>query len=185
MRKPINLTDKKTPNKMKRNLRSRHNQPVINNQLIIELSDSDDNDYKASKKSEDEDYIVKQDKKKEKIVADKRESTKKRAKRNAQSKDVKSVKRKNQKESLETFNNKRLKLEGSSCTDSTDVKVPQQNQKDLIKTHIKEDVKIEEKSNSNFLRSTGPMQWTDVDYVSEISNVDKRIVENVTFYRKI
>jgi len=164
---------------MKRNLRSRHNQPVINSQLIIELSDSDDNDYETSKKSEDEDYIVEQDKKKEKIVADKRESTKKRAKRNAQSKGVKSVKRKNQEESLETFNNKRLKLEGSSCTDSTDVKVPQQNQKDLIKTHVKEDVKIEEKLDSNFLQSTGPMQWTDVDYVSEINNVDKRIVENV------
>lgn len=153
---------------MKRNLRSRHNQ------LIVELSDSD-NDYQMSKKSEDEDYEVEENKRKKKIIAHKGEPNK-RVKRNTSNKNVKPIKRKSQEESFETVNNKKLKLEGSSCTDSTDVKVSQQNQKDLIKTHIKEDVKIEEKFNSNFSQC---VEWTDIDYVSEVNNVDKHIVENV------
>lgn len=147
---------------MKKNLRSKQIQS------IIELSDSDDNDYKTPKKSDDEVYVVEENKKKEKNRAHKPEPKKK---RNVQSKAVKSVKRKNQ-ESLETLSNKKLKLE-LSCTDSADVKMSQANQKDLIK--IQEDV-IKEKLNSSFSQCA---EWTDVDYISEINNVDKRITENV------
>lgn len=151
---------------MKRNFPSRQNQP------IIELSDSDDDDCKPLKKSKDEDYIIEKNERKKKITVDKEEPAKKRAKRTTQ-KNIKSIKNKDQKESLETFSNEQLKLEGSSCTDSADVKVSQQNQRGLIKTPVKKDVKIEE------LNFSFCMEWTDIDYVSEINNVDKRIAENV------
>ncbi|KAL6259586.1 hypothetical protein P5V15_009503 [Pogonomyrmex californicus] len=158
---------------MKRNLRSKCNQP------IIELSDSDDDTYKISKKPKDEDYVIEEHEKKEKITVDKEQPIKKRIRKNVQSKDVKrkSVKRKNQEKSLEIFSNKKSKLKASSSTDFTDAKVSQsQNQKDLIKTDIKEDLKIKEKFNSSFSQCA---EWTDVDYISEINNVDRHIVENV------
>lgn len=152
---------------MKRNLRAKQNQ------LIIELSDSDDNDYKTPKKSEDEDYVVEKNQKKKKSISHKAEPTKKRTAKNTQSNAVKAVKRKNREESLEIFSKKKLRLE-SSCTDSADVKVSQSNRRDLTETQ--QDVKIEEKLNSNFSECT---EWTDIDYISEINNVDRRITENV------
>ncbi|KYN00022.1 PREDICTED: S1 RNA-binding domain-containing protein 1 [Cyphomyrmex costatus] len=156
---------------MKRNLRSNHNKP------IIEL-DSDDNDCKTFKKSEDEDYIVESNKREKEIIS-KKQTTKKRVKRNTQIKDVKSVKRKDQEENLETSSNKRLKVE-DSYTDSTDAGVFQDIQKNLVRTHVKEDknsyVKFNEKLNSSFLQCT---EWTDVDYISEVNNVDRRIAKNV------
>lgn len=161
----LNLIDKNVERKMNRNLRRKENQLII-----IELSDSDDNDYKTSKKSEDEDYVVEKSKQKEKSVTHKAEPTKKRTKKTTQS-NVKTVKRKNKEESLETCNKKKLKLE-SSCTDSADVKVSQSNQRDLAKT---QDV-IEEKLNSNFSQCT---EWTDIDYISEMNNVDRNIANNV------
>ncbi|XP_012543650.1 S1 RNA-binding domain-containing protein 1 [Monomorium pharaonis] len=157
---------------MKKNLRSKHNPP------IIELSDSDDDgDYKTSKKSDD-DYAAKRNRKKN--TADKEEPAKKRARRNTQRKTVMSVKRENREESSEVFDNKkRIKLEeGSSCTNSVDVKAShKQDWKGLIETQVKEDVKLEEKFNSSLWN--GPVEWTDVDYVSEDNNVDPCIAANV------
>lgn len=154
---------------MKKNLQSQQTQ------LIIELSDSDD-DYEISEKLEDKDYVVKQNKREKEIIGDKEGPTKKRAKRNTQSKSVKSVKRRNQEENLEKFNNKKLKPEESSCTDSADVRVSQKNRKGLIKTHVKEDVKTEENLSSSFSQF---IEWTEIDYISEINNVNKHIAENV------
>ncbi|XP_071580913.1 uncharacterized protein YdcI [Temnothorax nylanderi] len=131
---------------------------------------------KVRRNTEDEVCVIEENEKKGKIIADKGDSTKKRARKNTQSKNVKSVKIKNSEESLET-SNKKIKLqEGSSCADSADVKVSEQNRKDLVKDCVKEDVKIEERLNSSFLQCT---EWTDIDYVSEINNIDRRIVENV------
>ncbi|KYQ55407.1 S1 RNA-binding domain-containing protein 1 [Trachymyrmex zeteki] len=158
---------------MKRILRSNHNVPVI------ELSDSDDNDYKTFKKSEDEDY-VEQNKRKKEIIG-KRQPIKKRVKRNTQSKDVKSIKRKNQEENLETSSNKRPKLE-DSYTDSIDAGVSQEIKKNSVSTYVKEDVKedtyvkLNEKFNFSFSQCT---EWTNIDYISEVNNVDRRIAQNV------
>lgn len=157
---------------MKRNLRGKHTQ------VIIELSDSDDSDCKVSKSSEDEDYVVEQSNRKQKIAANKRVPGKNRMTRSTQNKDVKSVKRKNQEDncSESTFSNKRLKpKEDSSHVDSTDARVLQENRKNLVKAHAKEDVNLGEVLNS----LSQCAEWTDVDYMSEINNVDRRIVENV------
>ncbi|CAL1682886.1 unnamed protein product [Lasius platythorax] len=155
---------------MKRNLRSRHNQP------IIELSDSDNEDHKTIPKLEDEDYIMEDNKTKKKIIENNKESAKKKIKKNTQNKVVKSRKRKkDQEENLEIFSNKKLKLE-ESFADYSDAGVLQQDQKAFIKTDIKQDIKIKEKLNSSFLQCT---EWTAVDYISEINKVDKYIVKNV------
>lgn len=153
---------------MKRNLRINYNQP------IIELSDSDD-DCKTSKRSKDEDYAAEQSK--GKITAVKKEPVK-RARRNTQTKNVKSVKRKSEKVTSETLSNKRIKLkEELSCTDAADSAIVlEEDRKDLIDTRVKEDVKFEEKFNFDVSQCT---EWTEVDYISEINNVDRRITENV------
>ncbi|XP_011866321.1 PREDICTED: S1 RNA-binding domain-containing protein 1 [Vollenhovia emeryi] len=153
---------------MKRNLRNRQGPS------IIELSDSDDDDCKT-KQLKDEDYVVEDSKRKQKITASKAEPRKKRAKRETQSKTVKSVKRKTSEADSETFGNKKAKLQGSSCTEPADVE-PQRNWDDLTRARAKEDTKIQEKLSCSLSQST---EWTDVDYISEINNVDTRIVENV------
>ncbi|XP_012060032.1 PREDICTED: S1 RNA-binding domain-containing protein 1 [Atta cephalotes] len=153
---------------MKRNLRNNYNEP------IIELSDSDDNDYKTFKNSEDEDYVMKQNKRKKEII-DKRQPTKKGVKRNTQSKDVKSIKRKNQEGNLETSSNKRSKLE-DSYIESTDTGVSQEIQKNSARIYVKDDVKLDEKFNFSLSQCT---EWTDIDYISEVNNVTRCIVENV------
>ncbi|KYN29381.1 S1 RNA-binding domain-containing protein 1 [Trachymyrmex cornetzi] len=153
---------------MKRNLQSNYNEPVI------ELSDSDDNDYKTFKKSEDEDYVMDQNKRKKKIIG-KRQPTKKGVKRSTQSKDVKSIKRKHQEGNLETSSNKRPKLE-DSYTDSTDAGVSQEIQKNSARIHINEDVKLNEKFNFSLSQCT---EWTDIDYISEVNNVTRCIAKNL------
>ncbi|KAL6447351.1 hypothetical protein ACFW04_001524 [Cataglyphis niger] len=160
---------------MKRLLRSNRNQP------IIELSDSDDEDHKNSQlltisKFEDKDYTMEDSKTKKKIIENNKESTKKKIKKSTQDKIVKSRKRKSQEGNLETKSNKKPKLEESSLGDYSNAEKLQQNQKDFIKTDIKQDIKIKEKFNSDFLEC---MEWTIVDYVSEINKVDKYIVNNV------
>ncbi|KAM0731639.1 S1 RNA-binding domain-containing protein 1 [Formica fusca] len=158
---------------MKRSLRSKRNQP------IIELSDSDDEEHKTNYQlltiSEDEDYTMEDSKTKKKIIENNKESTKKKIKKSMQNV-VKSRKKRNREENLETFSNKKPKLEESSFDDYSDVVVLQQNQKDFIKTDMKQDTKIKEKLNSSFLQC---MEWTIVDYISEINKVDKYIVNNV------
>jgi len=156
------------PKKMKRNLRNNYNEP------IIELSDSDDNDYKTFKNSEDEDYVMEQNKRKKEII-DKRQPTKKGVKRNTQSKDVKSIKRKNQEGNLETSSNKRSKLE-DSYIESTDAGVSQEIQKNSARIYVKDDVKLDEKFNFSLSQCT---EWTDIDYISEVNNVTRCIAENV------
>lgn len=159
---------------MKRVLRSKRNQQ------IIELSDSDDEDHKNQlltiSKSEDKDYTMEDSKTKKKIIENNKESTKKKIKKSMQNKIVKSRKRKSQEENLETFNNKKPKLEESSLDDYSNAEKLQQNQKDFIKTDMKQDMKIKEKLNSSFLEC---MEWTIADYISEINKVDKYIVNNV------
>ncbi|XP_071636232.1 uncharacterized protein YdcI isoform X1 [Temnothorax longispinosus] len=140
------------------------------------IEDKGESSKKKVRRDTEDEVCIEENEKKEKIIVDKEESTKKRARKNTQSRNVKSVKIKNSEESLKT-SNKKIKLqEGSSCADSADVKVSGQNQKDLVKDCVKEDLKIEERLNSSFLQCT---EWTDIDYVSEINNIDRRIVENV------
>ncbi|XP_072760854.1 S1 RNA-binding domain-containing protein 1 [Anoplolepis gracilipes] len=166
---------------MKRILRSKCNQP------IIEISDSDDEDHKTNyqlltiSESEDEDYTIEESKAKKKLIKNKKQSTKeiKNNKKNNKQNKVKSEKRKSQEENLEIFNNKKPKLEESpfdNYENNSDVEVVQQNQKNLMKTDIKQDIKIKEKLNSSFLQCT---EWTPIDYISEINKVDKNIVKNV------
>ncbi|KAG5325674.1 SRBD1 protein, partial [Pseudoatta argentina] len=157
---------------MTRNLRSNYNEPVI------ELSDSDDNDYKIFKKSEDEDYVMEQNKRKKEIkkgIIGKRQPIKKGVKKNTKSKDVKSIKRKNQEGNLETSSNKRPKLE-DSYIESTDAEVSQEIQKNSARIYVKEDVKLNEKFNFSLSQCT---EWTDIDYISEVNNVTRYIADNV------
>lgn len=161
---------------MKRNLRGKRNQPIIE-------SDSDDEikptthkpNYKLAK-SEDEDYTIENNQTKKKIKKNNKQSTKNKMKKNMQNKVVKSRKRKQQEEDLETISNKKVKLEESSFNDYSDAGVLQHSQKDFIKTDIKNDVKIKEESNSSLSQCT---EWTTIDYISEINKVDKHIVKKV------
>lgn len=155
---------------MKRNLRSKYNQP------IIEL-DSDDETHKAKlPKFEDEDYTMENIKTKKKIIETNKQPTKSKVKESTQNKVVKSRKRKSQGGNLETISNKKLKLEESSFDNYSDAEVLQQNQKDFIKTDMKKDIKIKEKLNSNLSECT---EWTTIDYISEINKVDKHIVKKI------
>ncbi|KAL0127391.1 hypothetical protein PUN28_005586 [Cardiocondyla obscurior] len=139
----------------------------------------------------DEDYTLEQKKRTRKAATTKEEPPKKRARKAAtikeeppkkraktdvQKKDVKSVGNKNQEEDSKTFSNKELKQEESLCNNSASLKISRGRQKDSIEPRVKKDLKIEEQLNSNFLQCT---EWTDIDYVSEINGVDRRIVENV------
>lgn len=155
---------------MKRNLRG------IHNKAIIEISDSDDEDHKTIPKSEDEDYTMEDNKTKKKIRENNKEPMKKKIKKSTQSKVAKSRKRKDQEENLEIFNNKKLKLEESSFADYSDAGILKQDQKTFHKTDVKQDIKIERKLNSSFLQC---MEWTTIDYISEVNEIDKHIVKNV------
>ncbi|KAG5328893.1 SRBD1 protein, partial [Acromyrmex heyeri] len=108
------------------------------------------------------------------IIA-KRQPTKKGVKKNTQSKDVKSIKRKNQEGNLETSSNKRPKLE-DSYIESTDAEVSQEIQKNSARIYVKEDVKLNEKFNFSLSQCT---EWTDIDYISEVNNVTRYIADNV------
>lgn len=144
---------------MKRNLRSKCNRP------IIELTDSDEEDYKIFRKSEDESYMVAGNKTQKNISAKGEKLTKKTIGKRMQSKNIKSTKRKFEEGNTETSINKRHKLVISSFTNFNTAGL-QRKQEDLIK----------DDTNSSFGRCT---EWTDVDYISEINNVDKHIAENV------
>lgn len=157
---------------MQRSLQRKRNQP------IIEL-DSDDETYKTNyklSKYEDKDYTMENNKTKKKIKENNKQSIKNKIKESTQNKVVKSRKRKSQGEKLETINNKKLKLEESSFDNYSDAAVLQHNQKDFIKTDIKEDIKIKGKLNSNLSQC---MEWTTIDYISEVNKVDKHIVKKV------
>lgn len=155
---------------MKRNLRSKRNQPIIE-------SDSDDETHKTKlPKFEDEDYTMENIKTKKKIIENNKESTKSKIKESIQNKVVKSRKRKSQGENLEIISNKKMKLEESLVDNYSDAEILQQNQKDFIKTDIKKDIEIKEKLNSSLSQCT---EWTTIDYISEINKVDKHIVKRV------
>lgn len=152
---------------MERNLRARRNQP------IIEISDSDEDCKIFSKVDKDESYIIEENKTKTKVTRTKKEPAKNRNQKTTQITNVKPTKRKNQEESLETLTSKKPKLEEPSSS-VLDSKTFQQNQKDIIKTDTKQNVKIKE--NPSFSQCT---EWTDVDYISEVNNVDRHIAENI------
>ncbi|XP_067207990.1 S1 RNA-binding domain-containing protein 1 isoform X2 [Linepithema humile] len=152
---------------MKRSLRSKCNQP------IIEISDSDDEEHKIfSKGLKDESYVPEESKRKIEVIADNKKP-KRRIKKAAQTKDAESTKRKAAEENLESkFNNKKQKQEEPSLTDYSEVS--QQNQKNQTNIEIKHDEKIENK-----LKFSSCAEWTDVEYISEINNVDIQIAKNV------
>lgn len=151
---------------MKRSLRSKLNQS------IIEISDSDDEEHKTFSKLEDKSYVLEESKRKTKVIADNKEP-RKRIKKAAQNKDVKVTKRKAEEKDLKgKFNNKKLKQEEPLFTDNSEV--PQQNQENLTKIDIKHDENIEKK-----LKPSSCAEWTDVEYISEIHNVDIHIARNV------
>ncbi|XP_014487945.1 PREDICTED: S1 RNA-binding domain-containing protein 1 [Dinoponera quadriceps] len=134
------------------------------NELIIELSDSDDNDDKILLKSTNENHIAVENKIKRKIKTS-IELMKKTSKINAQSKNVECSK----KENLKISNEKKRKLEAVSFT-NFDMEALQKRQKK--DSNINTDIKL----NPTLTRC---MEWTDVDYISEINNIDRNIAENV------
>ncbi|EFN82079.1 S1 RNA-binding domain-containing protein 1 [Harpegnathos saltator] len=85
-------------------------------------------------------------------------------KTNARSKNVEFFK-----EDLETPNKKKRKLEEVSFTDFN-METLQQKQKTDV------DININVKLSPSFAQCT---EWTDIDYISEINNIDRHIAENV------
>lgn len=106
----------------------------------------------------------------------KERSTKKKTKECTQDKNITSTKRKTGKERLEISVSKKRKIAASSLVsfDKEEKKELPQVQKDLVKIDVKYDISAQLNSSSALC-----VEWTDVDYISEVNDVSKHIAANI------
>jgi len=125
----------------------------------------------------DEDYLTKEHKtKKKKFKKDGSFPPKKMMKRKLQIKNIKkSIKRKHKKRcNLNASVNKKSELKISSI-DDMDTEVLECNQMDLI-TEPEQIIEDNENINSDVIQC---VEWTAVNYLQEINNIDKEIAKNI------
>ncbi|EZA52895.1 hypothetical protein DMN91_011350 [Ooceraea biroi] len=74
--------------------------------------------------------------------------------------------------------NKKIKIEESVSADNANIELLELSQKDFNKTKVKQDIKNEERvlASSSFAECS---EWTTVDYMQEVNNVEKNIAENL------
>lgn len=136
-----------------------------NNQLTIELSDSDNEDHRTFSRLKNKNYIMKESKMNMKVKTNDIKVMEKTARTNARSKNVEFSKEKD----INISNKKKRKLETESFIDFGTEALQKKQKKNL-------DININTKISPKFVQYT---EWTDVDYISEINNVDRHIAENV------
>lgn len=134
------------------------------NQSIIELSESDDENCKIVSRSVNKNDITKESKMKMEVKKNDTKLLKKTGKTNTLSKHIESFKEEN----LEATNKKKRKLETVSFTNLNMEPLQRKQKKNL---DVNTNAKLSSKERS--------MEWTDVDYICEINNVDRHIAENV------